>query len=226
MIVYDVVQRSPEWYDVRLGVATASDYDRIVTSTGKPSAAIDGLVCEKLAEIFTGKPYGQIVTTDAMARGIELEPEAAEMYEFLSGTRTKSIGFITTDCGTFGASLDRLVEGGGAVEIKCPEPKTHINYLLNGPGKDYRQQVQGQIYVSGFEWVDFFSFCPGFPPVLLRQEKDMEYQDKMQAAMEEYKIALQRGIATLEKGGMVQAKPVGRKAGAASFYLTNYFYAG
>jgi hypothetical protein len=37
MITHDVTQGSPEWLEARLGIPTASEFDKIITPTGKPS---------------------------------------------------------------------------------------------------------------------------------------------------------------------------------------------
>ena len=47
----------------------------------------------------------------------------------------------------------------GLLELKCPMPGRHLVYLARGVvPKAYVMQVQGQLWVTGREWVDFMSY--------------------------------------------------------------------
>jgi hypothetical protein len=72
-----------------------------------------------------------------------------------------------------GASPDGLVGESGGLEIKCPMPATHIEYLRDGrlPSK-YIQQVQGCLWISGRDWWDFMSYHPKMTPLIIRVYRD------------------------------------------------------
>jgi hypothetical protein len=180
-------QGSADWYRLRLGVPTASEFDKIITSTGKLSAQSRAYAHRLAAERLLNRTLLDLGNMEWIERGKDLEPQAARMYEFDQDCRTLPVGFITSDCGRFGASPDRIVVNQpGAVEIKCPAPHTHLGYLVDGFGRDYFVQAQGQIYVADLEWVDRYSFHPEMPPALHRTHRDQEFIAKMAPALEAF----------------------------------------
>jgi putative phage-type endonuclease len=165
-------QRTAEWYAARLGVPTASQFGKLLTPTGKRSTQADGYINKLVAEILTGKSDFEEPNA-AMARGTELEPEARDYYSLIQPV--DEIGFCLHDDG-FGCSPDGLVGSTGLLEIKCPLPHTHVEYLVENalPGL-YVPQVQGQLLVTGREWCDFLSYHPDMRPLLVRVERDQKY---------------------------------------------------
>ena len=174
MIVHDCLQGSDEWIKLRLGIPTASEFDKIVTP-GKliASASARKYMCVKLAELLTGKPIEQYVSP-WMDRGTHLEAEAVRYYEMDRGVDTIPVGLVTTDDGMIGASPDRLVGGDGILEQKCPALETHVSYMLDplSLGSEYRIQVQGQLWVCERQWADVQSYYPGVRSVIVRVERD------------------------------------------------------
>jgi len=168
-------QRTPEWYAARLGVPSASNFEKIITPMGKPSTQIEGYINRLIAEKIMGKPCDADEPNAAMQRGTELEPQAREYYSLIAGP-VEEVGFCLHDEYDFGCSPDGLV-GDGIVEIKCPMPWTHVEYLRDGamPAK-YMPQVQGQLLVTGRPWCDFISFHPDMRPLIVRVEADRKYQ--------------------------------------------------
>lgn len=112
-----------------------------------------------------------------MVRGVELEDAAIDAYEFESELETSPGGFCTDDANTYGCSPDRLVGDDGLLEMKVPAPNTHIRYLLDKAalGKEKWVQVQGQLLVTGRQWVDLVSFHPEFPLLVRRVNRDEKY---------------------------------------------------
>src|SRR6476659_7528724 len=170
MKIHDVAQRSPEWHALRLGKPTASEFHKIITpKTGKLSAQARKFACRLIAERLLNEPLDLLGGIEAIERGKAMEPDAVAQYEFAEEVETQPVGFVTTDDGLVGASPDRLIVGASAgLEIKCPLLPTHIGYWLDGPGDGYRPQVQGQLWVAEFEWLDFYSYYPQMEPVRLR----------------------------------------------------------
>lgn len=185
MKIIDCEQGSHEWHMARLGLPTASNFNRILTSkTLKYAAGAETYRNELLAETLTGSP---LITFESYwtERGHEQEPKARMSYEFLRGVEVERVGFITTDDGKVGCSPDSLVGFDGGLELKCPAPHTHVGYLLAPDSlvDEYRHQVQGCLYVTGREWWDLVSYYPGLEPVVVRVEPDPEYQRKLDAAL-------------------------------------------
>ena len=92
MKVLDVEQGSRAWVEARLGLPTASNAKRIVTSTGKLSAQRDKPTSAEAARGVGHRRAGYdevLRTTHFMARGKALEP-AGEAPSMLS-TRTPTL---------------------------------------------------------------------------------------------------------------------------------------
>ena len=88
--------------------------------------------------------------------------QARSYYEFVADAEVVEVDFIVhPDFPYMGVSPDGLVGDKGMIEIKCPQPKTHIEYLAAKklPSK-YRWQVQGQLWVAKRDFCDFVSFHP------------------------------------------------------------------
>jgi hypothetical protein len=187
MIILDCPQGSAEWHQARVGIPTASCFDKILTpKTMRPSASADAYADHLNAEWKLGRP---IIESDSpwMHRGGELEESAALWYAVESDAEPRRVGFVMRDDKMVGCSPDRLVGDDGILEIKCPKIQTHLGYrrLTEAPA-DYRCQLQGQLWVTGREWVDFMSFCPGLPAVLIRVERDEAFIEALSKAVDAF----------------------------------------
>ena len=180
MIILDHEQGTEEWLAARLGKPSASMFSKLITATGKPSSSADGYINQLIAERLRGQSEPFYVT-EWMARGTELEPEAREAYEFISGNDVIETGFILDTSFEYGCSPDGLITDEGGLEIKCPAPQTMVSYLRdNQVGvKKYWQQIQGCMWISQREWWDFFAYHPEMPHVLVRVERDEDYIAKL-----------------------------------------------
>lgn len=171
------VQGSPEWHAARLGIPTASRFGCLMTATGKPSLA-DGAktYARELAyERITGQPASDFQSPD-MERGHVHEPHARAAYEALTGHVVTDAGFTRRDDIAAGASPDGLVDYEGGFEAKSKNSARHIKCLLSGAvPTEHIAQIQGQMWVCDLPWVDFVSFCPGLPLVVIRVPRDEEY---------------------------------------------------
>lgn len=176
MTTVEQPQRSEAWYEARRGIPTCSRFDKIVTAVqGKRSAAQDTLIDELIAESLCPPQDGFIrPSTAEMEYGMKLEAEARCCYELDHAKEpVREVGFILSDCGMFGGSPDALVGESGGLEIKCPNPATHIGYARAGVlPNDYRCQVHGYMVVTGRAWWDFFSYVRGLQPFHLRVMRD------------------------------------------------------
>lgn len=190
--IHDVEQGSGDWMMLRLGIPTASEFHKIITPAKlELSTQWKGYAYRLIAEKLLNRPMQSLEGLEWIERGKELEPQAVKVYEMTEEVETKAVGFITTNDGLIGASPDRLIVGQNAgVEIKCPAPQTHIQYMLEDFGNDYRIQVQGQMYVGEFDFIDRYSWHPEMPPHKFRTGRDdgvikildarlREFNDKM-----------------------------------------------
>lgn len=207
MLELDLEQGSSEWFQARLGMATGSRFKDILTGTGKLSTSADKYMNELLAEMIVGKPIETFQKTEWMERGNELEQEAADMYSFEKDIDVKEVGFVVHKDRIAGASPDRLVGEDGLLEIKCPAPHTHVNYLLkNKIDTAYIPQVQGQLWLTGRKWCDWFSYHPDMPSVCVRVERDEAYIKKLEDAIAGFNLKLQSKKDELERRGLLDAQ--------------------
>lgn len=181
-IIKDVDQGSQEWLDLRLGKITASNFAKIITSTGKPSASANEYMEELAGEFLMDKAESGF-KSDAMIRGNELEEEARQAYEEERLQKVEEVTMI--DCDKWAYSPDGLVGDDGLIEIKCPLAKAHSKYIIDNklPSK-YKAQVQGGLFVSGRKWCDFISYNPnfkeGYKLFIVRVNRDEEFIEKLE----------------------------------------------
>ena len=186
--IHRVDQGTAEWHALRIGIPTTSNFHRIITPGGKPSTKARPYLYRLIAEILLNEPMDDgLGRLEWVERGKIEEPNAAAQLEFTRDMQLEPVGFITTDDGRLGCTPDRLVTGKNeAVEIKCPAPWTQIGYMLDGPGEDYKPQVQGQLYVGEFERVHFYSWHPRMPPVYAITTRDEKYIKDMARMLAEF----------------------------------------
>ena len=164
LILLNCEQGSEAWHQARLGIPTASQFDRIVTASGTARKQATGYLAELLAEHITGQAEDGYQSAD-IQRGIELEPAARACYELETGYDVEQVGGVYLDeSRTVMASPDGLIAGmTRGLEIKCPKLATHIRYILEDAlPTQYVLQVQGGMWVTGYDEWDFVSYCPEY----------------------------------------------------------------
>lgn len=159
MRVLKVEQGTEAWREARNSVITGTRLKAVLGTS--PKSLLYELVAEQLA------PAKETEASEAMERGSELESDALALYEMEKGCTTETVGFVLHDeYDWLGVSPDALVKEKktyrGAVEIKCPDTKTHIKYLVEGKiPSEYRAQVlQYFLVCETLEWLDFVSYDP------------------------------------------------------------------
>ena len=187
MIIHDVEQNCDEWLELRAGKPTASEFKKLITSTGAPSKSMQGYAEQLAGESFAGKPLDAWEGNKYTERGHEVEDEAVAAYEMIMGADTAKVGFVTDDLIQYGCSPDRFVEEHGLLEIKCL-PKLHIEAIRyvhknNKIPPGYVQQVQGQMFVSEKEWCDLFFYHADLPTKIVRVFPDGKVIDGLKAQL-------------------------------------------
>jgi len=188
----DMEQRSEAWFRARAGRPTASQFERLLTPTGKDSSQWDDFALELAAQCI--RPDEVVWEGNADTdRGNELEPEARAEFSRIMGLEAREVGFITRDDEVIGCSPDSLIYSPtqpdvpiAGLEMKCPRSKHHARYLVDGelPAK-YKPQVHGSMAVTGLRYWYFMSYCPGLAPFITRVEWD-SYTDKMSDALDRF----------------------------------------
>lgn len=175
MIIHDVEQRSPEWFELRLGMPTGSMFSKLVTSTGSPSKQLSDYAITLAGEKFAGKELEAWDGNKWTERGKEMEPLAKNLYQFANDVIVNDVGFITDDEKKWGCSPDGLVNDDGMVEYKCLKPETHIKVIMyyrkhKKAPTEYIAQTQGQMIIAERKWCDLIFYHPELPFLVIRQE--------------------------------------------------------
>ena len=187
MIQLDHEQNSPEWFASRLGLPTASSASKIITSTGAPSKQIDAYAETLAADKFAGKSIDHWQGNQFTERGHEVEDEAALWYSYERDVELVETGFCTDDLGRYGASPDRLVKGGGVLEIKCL-PKGHMSAILRWhtkrtPEPTYLPQTYMEALVTDAPWVDLLFYHTDLPKAIIRIDRNSEMDKALKAGI-------------------------------------------
>lgn len=177
MIISEHPQQSEGWFKDRAGIPTASEFGKILTSTGKASTQTGGYMNQLLAEYCAGGPIDQIDTTYWMERGSAIEAEGRDTYSFISGNTVELANFCFLDERKLvGASPDGFINNNGLYEGKSPKGSVLISYMLAGKlPAIYKPQVQGQLWITGREWCDFCCYHPELKPFIIRVNRDDHY---------------------------------------------------
>lgn len=198
MITHDVDQGSCDWWQLRAGMATASEFDRIITpKTEQPSGQIPKYLANKLAQWVQGGAPDAVesFTSHYMQQGTDAEPEARAAYKLHTGLDAVTVGFCERDDGIAGCSPDGLVGDDGGLELKCPALHTQIFYLLNNDNllDAYKCQVHGCLWVTGRKWWEIASFHRSIPHVIARvRVKPDEFTERLGKAVTDFAGSLAR----------------------------------
>lgn len=205
--VYDCLQKSEAWDNLRAGIATTSDFDEILTPvTGELSKQCEGYAVKKVTELFLQRPVKKDLYTRAMKYGTVTEDSARQLYEMTYKVKTRQVGFMTDLNHQWGASPDSLIGDDEDLEIKCCDEDTHMKYLLFPERfkKAYNYQAQGRMFIHGRKAVNLWAYNPEMPPVRIRCERDEEYIAKLAKALDGFRSVMNGMIENLVKQGYMK----------------------
>lgn len=178
-------QRTEKWFADRLGKATSSRFNDIMSTTktgygaGRKNYRAE-LVIERLTE-----ERQESYTNSAMQWGIDNEPTARLAYEAETGDIVTDAPFVQHSLLEAGASPDGYIGDDGVLEIKCPNSATHIDTLAKKKIPfQYYAQVQGQMWITGRKYAKFVSFDPRMPInaqfIIIDVPRDDAYIEKLE----------------------------------------------
>lgn len=186
MIIHEMAQRSPEWYNIKCGKISASSMSDVLAK-GKGVTRRNYMI-KLIAERLSGIPQ-ETYQNGAMQWGIDTEPLARQAYEESTLTVVNQVGFV--EMSEFvGCSPDGFVGEDGLVEIKCPNTSTHVETILdNRLPPEYVAQVQSQMWICERKWCHFVSFDPRLSPRplwFIKVEQDDKYISLIEAAVDTF----------------------------------------
>lgn len=142
---------------------------------------------ELIGEILTGKQSLEF-SSRATDWGNEHEPFALKLYEERQGFAVHSSKlYKMKQFPLIGATPDGIIkEFNGLVEAKSPYyTKNHIRTLRTKEvPKEYKDQVFGQLLVTGADWCDFISYDPRCSPeyrLVIVSVQAHEYKEEITA---------------------------------------------
>jgi len=193
IIIDNVKQGSPEWFALRAGVPSASNFSKIVTGKGDPSKSAKEYMQGLAGEKITGMPDLSGYKSIHMENGNEREEESRLLFSAITGIAIRQVGLVFMDdlrnvsCSPDGLGVDEEI----GLELKNPMLKTHVKYLLDGKlPSTYFGQVQGSLMVTGYKHWYFMSHYSGIKPLILKIERDEEYIGKLRAALDKFNAEL------------------------------------
>lgn len=159
---HDIDQNTDEWFQMRSGKLTSSKLGVVMANFGKAFGDPAKKYAVNIAvEQITGVPIESGYSNDHMARGHEQEPIARSLYEDETFCTVKNGGFFEN--GLIGCSPDGLPDN-GVIEIKSVIPSVHYaNLKRQSFDPAYKWQCIGNLMFTAREWLDFVSYCAGFP---------------------------------------------------------------
>jgi hypothetical protein len=202
--IFSFEQSSPEWYEARRGIPTASEFASILSAgKGKAESKTRLTYMYKLAgEILTGEAMDS-PTTFHMERGKIMEAEARKLYSFLTDTDPQQVGFIRN--GNKGASPDSLIGTDGGLEIKTKLPHLMIGLLkADELPEDHKAQVYGCMWIAERDWWDIACYWPGLPLFAKRAYRDEAYIKVLSDAVDKFNDELAATVELIRNYGSVK----------------------
>ena len=184
--IHNVEQGSPEWHEARNGLLTASEVNLILTPTLKiaNNEKTRTHVYELAAQRITGYTEPQYVSDD-MLRGHVDEVKARDAYSE-HYEPVDELGFITRDIG--GVTIGYSPDGAGVmrnfgIECKSRRQKYQLQVITdNEIPTEHMLQLQTGLMVTGWDYIDYISYCGGMPMWVIRCGRDEKYQEAITEA--------------------------------------------
>lgn len=171
MKIFYCEQRSKQWYDLRCGKLTASNFHVLMHN----SCTAHQYIMEKALERLTGKCVPNRFWTEDLQRGIDLEPIACREYELETGNKVIHVGFIEHN-EYAGSSPDGLVGTDGMIEIKCPNEQNFWKLQLHPKiSPQHYTQMQFNMWVAKRLWCDYVNYSTMERPIIQRVPRNEEY---------------------------------------------------
>jgi len=207
IIIDEITQRSPEWFDAILGNLGASGISKIITDKGEPSKSADDYRRQLAGEIITGQ-RDETFKSIHMEQGIEREDSTRAFFEMLYDVEVRQVGLVYKDeQKKFHCSPDGLVGDNAGFEQKNPMMKTQVKYLESGKlPQEYFSQIQMSLYTCEREYWWFMSryplFTPGHKPLatlILKIGRDDEFIAKLEVVLEAFCYSLSSAVKKLKE---------------------------
>lgn len=174
MKIYEnILQQSPEWYEIKYGKVGGSSLEKLMSYRNK-SIRENTFYIELLSTRFEPFEFEETFTSRDMERGNMYEPLARSEFERIKDVEVEQVGWIEDASGIYGISPDGLFDNRRqGVEIKCPSRITHMAYIQNPISmvEQYVWQVVNYFLTIGIKKLHFISYRPEnrLKPLLIQE---------------------------------------------------------
>jgi len=187
MIIVDCKQNTPEWDDCRRGIPTASNFGKILTSTGKVSESREEYIIQLACEHVSGRSEDNFQSY-RMKQGSIMEAESRSVYAMNHEVEVIQVGFVYKDeTRRVGCSPDGLIDPDGGFETKDAKfTVQHARLKSKKMEASFGPQVQGGLYCCEREWWDWQSYCSGLPELCIRNYRDEKWISRLAEELERF----------------------------------------
>lgn len=160
----DIEQGTPEWYEARAGLPTASRINAVMAKPRKGQKEsvtrkeyMAQIICERLTKKSLEEERGGFYD---IRRGKDLESAARVEYEMRNGVVVDTAGFVNHPTLRAGCSPDGTIGEVGLVQLKCPRRHIHLDWIMQGVvPSEHRDQMLFELACNpDRKWNDFASY--------------------------------------------------------------------
>jgi len=187
---YDIEQNSDEWFDIKLGMFSASSAAELLMD--KKTKGYQNLIARIVEERITGSrcENNMFKGSGFTERGHEFEPIAREDYEIRNLKIIKLVGVVIYNEWVL-CSPDGLIDEDGLHQIKCPIFSTQKEYLIKLKNEKsvidstYYKQLQFELFATKRKYNVFTSFHPRLKAIDIVVERDEEMISEIETRLNE-----------------------------------------
>jgi hypothetical protein len=184
-IHYDMIQRTPEWDQIRCGKFTATSVVNLFMGSG--TKGYQDTIRRIAYERVTGEKVSDDFKSEWMEKGNKFEPIALEEYRNLTFVDVIQPGFVEVDEWR-GCSPDGLVNGDGLIQVKCPKWNTFMDYkTIDDIDIKYIRQCQTELMFTERGYNDLYIFEPFLESKCFRILPDLKMQCEIDSKIEKAK---------------------------------------
>lgn len=199
--IIECEQNSPQWYQARLGLVTASVFKTVLANGkgGGESLTRKTLLYKLAGERVTGEPMENYVSAE-MARGTAAEDEARTYYAMVTNAEMQRVGFVRN--GKKGCSPDSLIGTQGMFETKSNAPHVLIELIFkNDFPPAHKAQCQGGLWVAERDWIDICCYWPKMPALIKRAYRDEVYIAELSREVDRFNEELAETVERVKRYG-------------------------
>jgi len=192
-------QGSEAWFNLKLGVISASNASKAVAKKG--SETRKSYMYSLISQVVTGQM--QDLQNKYVDWGKHHEDAARATYEMLVNEPIDEVPFVFKDSSfREGCSPDAIVGGKRGLEIKCPyNTDNYVAFLVDNKIKpEYQWQYQYAMRVLDCDLFDFVQFDPRVekkPIKILSVERDPAMQEKLDNEIPEFIAEMDKALNNL-----------------------------